>query len=74
MKIEKRLCDVCGDAIKEAHPLRLAVQEYVTTETATWNGKSKTNKSYKNCSVYDICSKCATYMPNLLRGLKNEEN
>lgn len=74
MKIEKRVCDVCGEAITEAHPLRLAVQEYAITETQTWNGKTKTNKSYKNINTYDICDKCAAYMPKLLRGLKDEEN
>lgn len=73
MKIEKHVCDVCGEVIQDAHPLRLAVQEYVATEKESWNGKIKTSKSYKNCSVYDICNKCATYMPKLLKNLRDNE-
>ena len=72
MKINKHICDICGNEIQEEHPLRLAVQEYTVTESEKWNGKKITNKSYKNCSIYDICSKCATYMPNLLKGLNDK--
>ena len=49
MKIEKRICDVCGAEIADLHPTRFDRVEYVT----------ESRKSlYKKVESYDVCTPC----------------
>ena len=64
MKIEKRLCDVCGDEITEPHPTRLERHEYA---------KEQYRPCYKRVDTYDICDKCCSKLPDLFKALKEDK-
>lgn len=61
MKIEKTICDICGNEITESHPTRLERQEY---------DKTTYRPAYKKVSAYDICKECGSKLNNLFKNLK----
>lgn len=52
MIINKIMCDRCGAEIKEDHPDRLVIQNYLRTERAT------KPSGYRNKEVIHLCGAC----------------
>jgi hypothetical protein len=61
MKIEKMICDICGNEITESHPTRLERQEY---------DKTSCHPAYKKVGTYDICKECDSKLNSLFKDLK----
>ena len=64
MKIEKRLCDICGNEIAKRHPTRIERHEY---------SKEQYRPSYKKVGIYDICDNCCSNLPELFKALKEDK-
>ena len=64
MKIEKIICDICGEEITESHPTRMEQHEY---------DKSGFKSVYKKIKTYEICDKCEPQLPNLFKALKGDK-
>lgn len=60
MKIEKCLCDICGNEIADSHPLRMELQEYTKGY----------RPCYKKVKTYEICDECQGKLPDLFKALK----
>lgn len=59
MKIEKSICDICGEEITESHPTRLEQQEY---------DKKDYRPHYKRVRTYDICKSCCAKLSDIFKG------
>ncbi len=60
MRIEKSLCDICGNEITNEHPTRVEHQEYGV----------RNYRGYRKVHTYDICGKCKVKLPDLFKALK----
>jgi hypothetical protein len=57
MKVEKIVCDICGEVITAKHPLKISVMEY----------SEKPPKGYRKKNTLDICEKCEQNLPKILK-------
>ena len=55
MRIEKSLCDICGNEITKVHPTRIEHQEYGVHNY----------RAYRKVRTYDICDECKVKLPDL---------